>query len=138
MRAEGIEVYDSMKLRKAAGLQQKEIAMHDLESSTLRYVCRMRDMLDKLGFNPPYHVFISLIGVRDLTVYVPTGAWESPIPIRQKDLLLPEMVLERPDDALIKVVAKLKPVFDVVWNAAGMSESPNFKEALAKEKQGAV
>jgi hypothetical protein len=127
-----IEVYDSVKLTRAAGSQSKTIAMHDLESSTLAYVNKMRKMLDKLGFNPPYYVFVSLIGVRGLSVHMPQGAFESTVPIRQNDLLLPEVLLEKSDDDLVQ---KLKPVFDMVWNAAGISESPNFTEQAPSVEQ---
>ncbi len=127
-----IEVYDSVKLTGAAGSQNKTIAMYDLEVSTLAYVDKMRKMLDKLGFDPPYYVFVSLVGVHGLTVHVPFGTFERPVPIRQKDLLLPEVLLEKSEDDLAQ---KLKPVFDMVWNAAGISESPNFTEQAPSVEQ---
>lgn len=130
-----IEAYDSLRLVSAAGRKEKVIPMFDVEADVLRHVKNMRDLLDKLGFNPPYHVFISLVGVRDLTV--PTNMFEHTVPIRRAELLLPEMVLEQSDDTIHKVAAKMRTAFELVWNAAGVSESPYFKEALDKGKQAA-
>lgn len=46
-------------------------------------------------------------------------------PITVNDLLLPEIIINENSDSIEQ---KFRPVFDMIWNAAGVSRSLNFDE----------
>jgi hypothetical protein len=92
----------------------------------MAYVDQAIKLLTALEFQPPFYVFISLIGTGGMTVSPPSGHiafhYEN---ITQKELLLPEVVIENTTDNLHH---KFRPIFDMIWNAAGISHSLNFDE----------
>lgn len=80
-----------------------------------------------LGVSPPMTVMISLLGVRGFSLAVSAETW--PLgggPIDRETLLLPEIVIEDPDNADVSAV--LKPVLDALWNAGGWPRSLNYSE----------
>ncbi len=122
-RFEGVE---SSILSDAAGEQHKRMPMYSVEGDTMVYVQQTLGLLTRLEIQPPFYVFVSLVGTEGLTVSPPTGrvpfGYE---PITQKELLLPEVVIENVTDNLHH---KFRPVFDMIWNAAGVSRSLNFDD----------
>ena len=81
----------------------------------------------KFEIGPPYLIMLSLIGV--LNYYIKPGfinpsQWtESAHPIERDLLVIPEIIV---DDLNNKFDVALKPIFDILWNAAGEPYSPNY------------
>lgn len=83
-----------------------------------------------LGVEPPLFIMLSLLGVSGYTMAyhphdnsLPTQAIH---PIDRDNLSVPEAVIESFDCDPVEV---MKPVFDVVWNAAGWPRSMNYDES---------
>ena len=83
-----------------------------------------------LGVELPIFLMISLLGVKDYTLGISQTYYGQHYPIDRPDLLMPEVLIDRfgrnPADVM-------KPIFDAVWNAAGMYGSMNY-DATGKWK----
>lgn len=74
---------------------------------------------------PPVFVFLTLIGVKGQRMGFNKFNYSflDDVPIADDILYLPEAVIQSYDQDL---ASTLKPVFDLVWNACGISHSLNF------------
>ena len=121
-----VEGLDNLTLPRRVESEGKEIPMGAIEGLTMSYVSQMLTLLKTFEFQPPFYVFLSFVGVEGCTLAAPSGHHffdmdrES---ITQNELLLPEVVIEDWEDDL---PTKFQPVFDMVWNAAGVSRSLSY------------
>lgn len=82
-------------------------------------------LLKTLGVEPPLVVFLSMLGVKGVTLGINkmlrlTGL----VPAIDRDVvLLPDVLVEDVSEHPAKM---LKPIFDAVWQAAGHSQSCNY------------
>jgi hypothetical protein len=83
--------------------------------------------LGSLEFVPPFAVMVSLLGIQGFRI-LPSEVqrnhnypFSDPIP--QRDLLLPDAVMESSE---LQASQLLKPIFDVLWNAAGFERCLNY------------
>ena len=94
---------------------------HTIASSLPPYLA----VLSELGIQPPVFLGLSLLGVKGYQMAV-EGQWpfpRAPRNIERQDLVLPEIAV---DDFTADPYKLLKPVFDIVWNAAGWPGSVNY------------
>lgn len=75
-----------------------------------------------LETEPPFFVFLSLVGVKN---YDFPSDNHFPNIIDRNDLLVSEVFIE---DRSSQPEVILRPIFDSVWNAAGLPRSPNYDE----------
>lgn len=101
----------------------------DIEENIIGLVPRYIARFSELDVVPPYFVMISLLGVGNSKIPIPseyTTMRKSAL-IHADTLILPEIkldrVLEREEFA-----TALRPVFDVMWNASGISKSVNYDD----------
>jgi hypothetical protein len=80
-------------------------------------------LLSHLGVNPPIWCFLTITDVRDACIPRHSSIREVHRIIDRHDLLLPEQII---NDMNSEPTAILKPLFDLVWNAAGFEHSLNF------------
>jgi hypothetical protein len=81
----------------------------------------------KQGIEPPLYHFLSLASVKGLGVHLPAmHAYDNSIPSRQDLLLLPEVVTSTELETLVPQKV-LRPAFDLLANAFGLSRSFNFR-----------
>jgi len=82
------------------------------------------DFLATLGIQTPVWYFVTLTGVKDAGIY---GRWRGRItyPFDRDVLFLPEVEIT---DFRVDVVQTLRPIFDMIWNAAGYERSLSFDE----------
>lgn len=80
---------------------------------------------DLLGVSPPVFIMLALLGVKGYEMAVKRSRFWSvdSHPIDRDSLILPEVIVETFDCDAAEV---LRPIFDVVWNAAGWSHSVNY------------
>ena len=85
------------------------------------------DILKKIGINTPVLLSMSLLNVDGLTMAENRASGrirrEDPHPIKQKNLILPAIMLNEYDENIEHL---LEPVFDLVWNACGLPKSENY------------
>jgi hypothetical protein len=91
----------------------------DLISGAEQYLRALRD----LGVQPPVFVLLSLLGVKGK--YLARNNWfYGPTPVIDRDILpLPSVLME---DFDVSLPQALKPAIDLLWQASGYSNSPNF------------
>ena len=79
-----------------------------------------------LGLEPPFWMFAALVGCEGARLCL-KGAWEelSPHAIDREIVVLPETMIDAFDTEPTK---HLRPMCDVLWNAAGMERSFNYDE----------
>jgi hypothetical protein len=93
------------------------------EKTVFDYLPFCFQLLKDIGCNPPVVIAISLTDTRGLRMAVDAMGRNIGSPIRNNQLLLPEITLE---DFSTPPGQVLKPMFDLVWNASGYPESRNF------------
>jgi len=121
-----LEMVEADLIASRASTQEKILPMGGIEGTTMEYARKMIQLLTTLEFQPPFYIFLSLVGVQGCTVSTPNGfIFSDPEAITEKDLLLPEIVI---DDLSDKLDHKFRPIFDLIYNAAGMSKSLNFDD----------
>lgn len=97
-----------------------------MEEVIIDNVKRMIDLQRRLlGLTAPFVVFVSILGIRGYTIVL-DNAWSTKKgTIAEKDLLLPEVIIENPE---INYDSALRPICDMIWNAAGWSQSLNYND----------
>jgi len=119
---------------EASGLMAREtegeptpiIPMVWLESSVMKYVASMVELLVELSFKPPFYVYLTLFGIKGFKVSIPGPfPFRDALPIITNDLRLPAVIIDRED---FNPAEKFQSVFDIIWNASGISRSLNFDD----------
>jgi hypothetical protein len=108
------------------GEEMRVIPHVAFEQELLKHVTRCCRVYLSMGVPPPIGIAVSLTGVRgyrmasDFTMDV----MEHPgAPIDEDDVILPESIIENLTDSIPKL---MKPTIDLLWNAAGHIDSPDF------------
>jgi hypothetical protein len=103
------------------------IASEAYERTLIERTPRLLTLLKAIGVEPPLIIMLSMVGVRGYELAVKhSPGWPTSIdrPIIDRDnLVIPEVVVESFDVDSAKI---LKPIFDIVWNAAGLQGSKNY------------
>src|ERR1700686_3815561 len=92
------------------------------ETEVFEYFPSCFQSLQQIGVRPPASVGMTLIGVRGLRIAGAFGLY-SGNQIREETLIIPGTVVESFSAPTAPI---LKPMFDRIWNACGLLESPNF------------
>jgi hypothetical protein len=93
------------------------------ESDIIKYVSSYLEALKEIGIDTPLLIFLTLTGVKGYSILSSNS--RNAVLIDRDILLMPDVMIENYDD---KVENILKPVFDSVWNACGLSGSNNYDE----------
>lgn len=127
------EAVESRIIPRRSESEQKTLPMFPIEDGIMKYSSKVINLLSQLEIQPPFYIFLTLSGIKGFTVYVPSAytCFECE-PITQKDLLLPEIIFENTEE---NIQHKFRPVFDMIWNAGGVSKSLNFDEDGNFKKQ---
>lgn len=98
------------------------------ERELLEALPRLLSIQKQIGVEPPLFVMLSLLGVQGYTMGVDRSQYRSDevYPIERDVLNIPEVVVEDFDCDPAKT---MKPVFDAIWNAAGLPRSMNYDES---------
>lgn len=94
------------------------------ETALMRVVKRYFSIEKRLGVEPPCFLMLSLLGVKGYTMSS-SVYWDEGHPIDRDSIIIPEVMVESFE---AEPGAVLRPIFDVVWNAAGWPGSVNYDE----------
>lgn len=92
------------------------------ESRVFSYLSQCFQLLQTISCGPPIVIALSLLKTRGLIMGIELYGFDN-YPIAEENIILPETVVE---DFSTPIGIILKPMFDLVWNACGYRESPNF------------
>lgn len=97
------------------------------EYYTLEMVKEYLSFAEAFEVEPPFLIFLSLVGVQGCILGLNPGVFlrGANIPLAEDVLTLPEVVVEESNGPLD---IALKPAFDMVWNAFGLVGSLNYDE----------
>jgi len=97
-----------------------------LEGEVLEYLTKCLSFKKKIGVTPPIVCFLTLTGVKGFKMANSSHRiYRDDYPIDRDGLYLPSMMIKDYDTDIIKVV---RPIFDLIWNACGISKSFNFDD----------
>ena len=91
-------------------------------------VKRFLELQRFLDSNPPFFVMVSFLGIKGYKIALQRSIHhiaEYTSEIDRNNLIIPEVMIE---DFDANVADTLRPIFDAVWNAAGLGSTPNYDE----------
>lgn len=101
------------------------VSASSVEWPLLSYYGHYTGALEKLGVEPPFYLFVSLLGVKGHSLATARFSFGLRTKLRQDALLLPEAVVT---DAAAPVEHLLRSTFDLFWNAFGFPRSFSFDD----------
>lgn len=122
-----IEGYDSLMIAPMGAYEdgdRKNVPMIAIENVLIKSIKENLDLLKLLEIEPPYFIFITILGIEGYYIQLPSSYIRRDInEITENEIHLPEVVINDFEEDVAKA---LKPVFDMVWNAAGFSRSYGY------------
>ncbi len=111
---------------------RKNVPMVAIENVLIKAIKENLDLLKTLEIEPPYFVFITISGIEGYSIQLPSSHISRDTnEITENEIYLPEVIINDFEEDVVKV---LKPVFDMVWNAAGFSRSYGYDENEERSK----
>jgi len=114
---EAVNMEHNSRRERSVGIEYE----HHVSSSVSRYLRIQRDM----GVVPPVFVLLTLLEMKERKLSrrdADSSGVERDLngdPFKEDDLVLPEVVIE---DFDCDVSKQMEPIFEIVWNAAGLSK----------------
>jgi hypothetical protein len=121
-RSGTIEIADQRMLIRQLSEYDEFIPMAALEGSFIDAASRCSAVQKELGLSLPIVVMLSLLGVKGVALTVSATGWTNNR-IDRDILIAPDVLL---DDFETDFGRLLRPVFDFIWQSAGVLESPNY------------
>ena len=98
------------------------IPISDIESELMKKIPHYLGNLKEIEVNPPIYISINIFGVKG---FGHPSHFDNTYPIDRDHLNPPNVLIESYNEDLGNL---LKPTFDSLWNACGISKSPNYDE----------
>lgn len=98
------------------------IPISDIESELMKKIPHYLENLKEIEADPPIYISINIFGVKG---FGHPSHFDNTYPIDRDHLNPPNVLIESYNEDLGKL---LKPTFDSLWNACGISKSPNYDE----------
>ena len=99
----------------------------DRELEMGSYLAGYISSLKKFGISDPFHVSISILNARGYHIHCAYNPIQPPT-LTRDDLILPSIEISDEVNNDDEFFQKLCPLFNIVWNAFGIPQSPNFDE----------
>jgi len=93
------------------------------ETAFIEHLYRGKQLFGSVGVSPPVAVMFTMIGVEGWNIATKWGS--SAAQFDRDPVIIPELVIDTFDGI---VQNEIKPVLDMVWNAAGSVGSPNYDQ----------
>ena len=103
---------------------EKILPITTIEGDLIMSISSYLQIQKIIRVEPPILVFLTLAGVKD-HYYYDLRRGRRKYTIDRDTLQLPEVLIE---DFNVNVGEIMKPCFDAIWNACGISKSPNYNE----------
>ncbi|GAI87196.1 unnamed protein product, partial [marine sediment metagenome] len=106
------------------GGKHRKIPSVQYERELIQTIPTYLKVQQDIGVEPPFLIFLSLLGVRGYTMAVDARP-RAEYPINRDNLIMPEVLMESYD---VEITEVMRPIFDQVWNATGWQRSFNYNE----------
>lgn len=117
-----LEAVEGQMLENRDG--RRLISSIEYEAEIIRCGSRLMELLRRLKIDPPYMVMLSVLGVREYSIFVESLRWQSQSRAIERDnLYLDEVVVDNPEQEFSQT---MHPIFDQLWNASGWAGSMNY------------
>jgi len=126
-RSGGMETSTYTPLIKRDENAPVDIFASTAEATAIQYTKKYLDIASKIGMEPPFVAFVSLLGIKGGTITDKgdrISIWDK-YRFEHDDLLLPAVVIEDPTQDIEKL---FQSAFDMMWQAAGMEGSRYYQE----------
>lgn len=124
IEAVGTDLFFNTESWDPIGTRRKVFGTNKFEEQMHKLLTRTKRLQTHYEIEPPYFIACSLIDVQGYTVSEnPSGNYFPPKLFKHSELLLPEVYIDHLTESPFNA---MRPVFDAVFNAAGIKESPNF------------
>ena len=119
-------IIEAIDVQENPFTKKKLIGSVAYEQDILKIVPKYLNILSKLEIQPPFYLFLSMIGIKDYQLAVSQHDWWGERNTVDRDILqLPEIVIDSFDVNPEKI---LKESFDMIFNAFGFARSFNYDE----------
>lgn len=105
--------------------QEKYIPISSIEEEIINKSTNYVNVLKELHIESPIYSFLTILDVRGYVVPTDRMPWVNTHPIEREILTLPEVKIDIHSFEPSKV---FRYCFDSIWNACGISKSPNYNE----------
>lgn len=110
-------------LNDTGDVNRKFLPIRWLEDTLIEALPLYLEAQRKIGVEEPVFIILSLLGVKGYVLGVPNWYRVNQSPIDRNTILIPEILIENREE---KSEILLRPVFDVIWNAAGWARSMHY------------
>ena len=117
-----IEAVDAFMLR------ERIIPSIAYEVELIKILPKYLETQEKIGAELPISIMLSLIAVKNCSMALPRGFIKYSPKIDRHHILIPEILIESFECDIECAKEIMRPIFDRVWNAVGMSRSMNYDE----------
>lgn len=102
---------------------EERFILYSYERKIIETLINLLKYEQVLGAEPPFITMLSLLRVSGYTMQLPRGIMIRTHKIDKGWLLLPEAIIETFDANAVSI---MRDIFDIVWNATGVSHSLNY------------
>lgn len=122
----GVEIYTSRLYDPGNEKNPPRLYGIDVEKLAVKYIEKLIYLSSELGVEPPLIIYLSLMDLKNIGMF---GKDHDGIVgnFDRDDILLPGIVVDNLD---IDVSGLLRPIFDILWQAAGWNGSPYYKDGV--------
>lgn len=97
---------------------------HSYEKNLVADIPNLLRLLEHMEVPFPVLLFISVLNVKGMSMSTARStAYGHPHAIDRQHLILPDILI---DNSKVEIAQALRPIFDMVWNAAGHTHSHNY------------
>lgn len=119
----GIEALATLQERPNG---QYQVVGHEMERHIVKIVDALQSFRADIGISGTVLIFLTLVRFNRVSLFVGEPFLSMGRGFNRDTMLLPDVVLDRP--TLRRTGQILRPIFDILWQAAGFKGSPNYNE----------
>ena len=115
----GVELYTTRLYDSGNERNPPRLRGNDVEKIAVRYIKKLFTFLSEFKIEPPLIIYLSIMDLKNVVMIDDK--------IDRDEILFPGSIVDNLD---IDISELLHLNFDILWQAAGLSESPNYKDGI--------
>lgn len=123
----GVELYTTRLYDSGYEREPPRLYGNDVEKVTVRYIEKLFTFLPELRVGPPLIIYLSIMDLKNVGILEISRNSGIVGKFDRDEILLPGLIVDNLD---IDISELLHQNFDILWQAAGLSESPNYKDGI--------